>query len=800
MPGRRIMNRKSVLLSVFVCVFLFILWSLNSVNEKANADIIALSTVDSFDWPITNESRPSIGYDVTPAFGRGTPTACYGVNWENLYHAGVDSFAPAGTSVKAIANGVIKYVKNNANYDGAVVIIEHTLPDGQLIYSMYGHLIPPIPIGVATPVTKGAEIGRLIYQEYGRLDNTHLHWEIRNFLDASFICPQGGNTIHGPGYTYPNHPDYFPNEPGFPRYFNPTAFFYEQQRNHISTVLIIDATGSMLNNDPLGMRKQAAKAFVDTAEFGDKIAIVAFNENAYSLASLTTIESIIDKNNLKVAIDQVTSTGGTDLNSGLNRGFQELLQDTSANKKAAIFLTDGRHNDGVYDPQSHQQYQQQMWPIYAIGLGNEVDTAFLTNIAKEYFPLTDSNQLPPVYFELSEELNDGKIFHSKTILATPNGTQQLLINIPKGQSQATFYMSWSEANTPFIMSLTSPGGREIYPTISGGDINHIIGETYEMYVISYPESGNWTMEISSFIPIDQHFTNNTIPIDVRVSARGIKHLYLPLFCINCNSETLTPTTPTPTQIPNSTPIPTFTYTSTPIPSPSNTSTPTPSPSNTSTSTPTPSPSNTSTPTPSPSNTSTSTPTPSPTNTPTLTPTPTSTPLPPPPAPTELLGPYTNNGGFELGNMNGWVTLNGTVDVNSDFVRSGSYSVHGSSGGDESEGEPPVTFHRDISLDAYEIWIDAGLAVADYEAWLHNGNSEHYKFIVRFFSESGTQLGVFDTGWIRNPGGGYHQHGAQQIIPTGTSFVRIGAEMKRNAGSYTDVDIDDISFIISFNNP
>lgn len=78
--------------------------------------------------------------------------------------------------------------------------------------------------------------------------------------------------------------------------------------------------------------------------------------------------------------------------------------------------------------------------------------------------------------------------------------------------------------------------------------------------------------------------------------------------------------------------------------------------------------------------------------PTPTPTPT---IPPPPPATELLGPSTNNGGFELGNMNGWLTPNGTVDVNGADVHSGSYSVHGSSGGDESNGEPPVVFYKDI---------------------------------------------------------------------------------------------------------
>ena len=245
---------------------------------------------------------------------------------------------------------------------------------------------------------------------------------------------------------------------------------------------------------------------------------------------------------------------------------------------------------------------------------------------------------------------------------------------------------------------------------------------------------------------------------------------------------------TPTAGPSNTPM----ATGTAVGTPEATNTPQP------TSTHTPAPTGTSTPTATPTFTPTPTLTPTFTSTPTATPT--NTPLPPPPGPTILLGPSTNNGGFESGTMSGWTMLNGFVDVNGDFVHSGSYSVHGTSAGDESGGQPPVIFYRDISLEPYRLWIDAGLGVADYEAWLHNGNSEYYRFIVRFFNSSGTNLATYDTGWIRDTGGGYHQHGEQRNIPVGTSYVRVEAQMKRYAGSYTDVDIDDMTFRIQFNNP
>ncbi len=186
-------------------------------------------------------------------------------------------------------------------------------------------------------------------------------------------------------------------------------------------------------------------------------------------------------------------------------------------------------------------------------------------------------------------------------------------------------------------------------------------------------------------------------------------------------------------------------------------------------------------------------------TPTITPTTTAT-LPTLPPTIEYLGPNLNNGGFESGNMSGWTQQNGTVDVTNEEPHSGNYCVHGTSGGDESEGQSPVSFYREFSLREYQVWIDAGYGIAYYDAWLHNGNSEYYQYHFKFFNDFDQLLYSYDTGWIRNSGGGYRQHGEQHVIPIGTAYVRIIAEMKRYSGSYTDVDIDDFRFKIWFEYP
>jgi LasA protease len=174
--------------------------------------------------------------------------------------------------------------------------------------------------------------------------------------------------------------------------------------------------------------------------------------------------------------------------------------------------------------------------------------------------------------------------------------------------------------------------------------------------------------------------------------------------------------------------------------------------------------------------------------PTNTPTPTLTPAP---HAVELLGPSVNNGGFEAGSMSGWTQSGGSFDVANDAPHSGAYYCKGTSATE-------AYFYKDLNLDAYAAKIDAGLASAYFGAWTHNGNSEWYRFMVRFLNQTGTELGLFDTGWAHDGESHYiHPSGSMPLIPQGSRSVRIEIHAKRTSGSYTDMDTDDVSFVLQY---
>jgi hypothetical protein len=130
----------------------------------------AYQTADSFRNPLDN-------YAVTGyRFGQ--------LESDGTYHSGEDIMASPKTPVYAIANGIVKVsAKDQSSTSGGygqVIVIEHTLPDGNKVCSIYGHLNKTMyraPVG--TEVIKGVTpIGYVGYKYENGGYGPHLHFGI----------------------------------------------------------------------------------------------------------------------------------------------------------------------------------------------------------------------------------------------------------------------------------------------------------------------------------------------------------------------------------------------------------------------------------------------------------------------------------------------------------------------------------------------------------------------------------------------------------------------------------------------
>jgi murein DD-endopeptidase MepM/ murein hydrolase activator NlpD len=149
----------------------------------AQTDIAPCGYVDEFEFPV-----PGIDVDRTD-FG------IYRTRFGGL-HTGIDvAFGDTGDPVRAAARGRVTYSDVEGwDTEKGVVVIQHTMPDGTLVNTLYGHMeelngytFPPVD----TCIEQGDIVGAVGDPSLSR---PHLHYEIRTRYRYE----------GGPGYTQIN--------------------------------------------------------------------------------------------------------------------------------------------------------------------------------------------------------------------------------------------------------------------------------------------------------------------------------------------------------------------------------------------------------------------------------------------------------------------------------------------------------------------------------------------------------------------------------------------------------------------
>lgn len=105
-------------------------------------------------------------------------------------------------------------------------------------------------------------------------------------------------------------------------------------------VLVLDTSGSM-SGTPMEETKKAATNFVNTIlEEDASIGIVAYEDSAERLSDFS-----VDKNHLTGIVADISSGGGTNIESGLAEA-KSMLDSSNAKKKIIVLMSDGEPNEG----------------------------------------------------------------------------------------------------------------------------------------------------------------------------------------------------------------------------------------------------------------------------------------------------------------------------------------------------------------------------------------------------------------------------------------------------------------------
>ncbi len=172
----------------------------------------------------------------------------------------------------------------------------------------------------------------------------------------------------------------------------------------LDTILLIDSSGSMSQNDPDDLRLDAAKHYVDLLSVPDRVAVVNFNTNAV-LVGGDHLSS--DYSHAKANIDTIGNQGYTDLFDPIRIATDELVANGDPNHVwLEILLTDGRDTTGHSSSKILEQASRaagQGIVIYTIGLigSGMVDEQLLRDIASTtggvYLRATSADALDGIY-------------------------------------------------------------------------------------------------------------------------------------------------------------------------------------------------------------------------------------------------------------------------------------------------------------------------------------------------------------------------------------------------------------------
>lgn len=180
-------------------------------------------------------------------------------------------------------------------------------------------------------------------------------------------------------------------------------------------VLVLDTSGSM-DGTPLDETKKASTNFVDTIlEEDASIGVVNYADEANMASDFSN-----SKNSLDSVINNLETGGDTDIESGL-RAADQMLNQSSAEKKIIVLMSDGEPNDGLVGDELisyADELKDKGICIYTLGffesLGDKTSAqSLMEKIASEgcHYEVSDADSLVFFFGDIADQINGQKYIY-----------------------------------------------------------------------------------------------------------------------------------------------------------------------------------------------------------------------------------------------------------------------------------------------------------------------------------------------------------------------------------------------------
>ena len=268
------------------------------------------------------------------------------------------------------------------------------------------------------------------------------------------------------------------------------------ENSNLNVVLLLDSSGSMEITDPMRLRDEGVRLFLQFLKDGDKISIVKFSDKTKVLMK----NAYFNKDGLDTlskGIAQIKNTGlYTDLYNGINKALS-LFYDTEGDKEEyqniIILFSDGKMEPDekiISKEDALKKLSEEVIPelkaknikLYTLAFSDEADKELLKSLA-------DSTDALSWFTPDADKIHES---FSKLFLAAQK--PQILPISEKGLridgqiDEATFYLNVQDNKDIVIIS---PDGKKITKEKHEDNVKWFSGSKFEIITVTAPESGIW---------------------------------------------------------------------------------------------------------------------------------------------------------------------------------------------------------------------------------------------------------------------------------------------------------------------
>ncbi|MBW1807278.1 MAG: VWA domain-containing protein [Deltaproteobacteria bacterium] len=171
--------------------------------------------------------------------------------------------------------------------------------------------------------------------------------------------------------------------------------------------VVVDASGSMADEDKIVYAKEGLHSLVDAMRVGDRLAIISYSTGVSLVQDLVTITDDI-RQELHTVVDDIQAMGATNLYDGLELGFLSLLSQALPDRPTrVILLSDGLPTVGVTSAAAIQEmaygYILDGVGLTTVGVGSTFDVNLMQGLAEmgqgNYYFVEDVRAIHEVFIE-----------------------------------------------------------------------------------------------------------------------------------------------------------------------------------------------------------------------------------------------------------------------------------------------------------------------------------------------------------------------------------------------------------------